>query len=493
MNLIYFVSIKWFLRVLLIIGTLVVLAMFSTIGSTGSQQAGSTGGGNDPNDTSPKITLNSQVRYQTIDAWSVFAARYWQHDKKNNRYDKSYEQAVPAVTKFLVDDLGLNGVVIEFSSGFENPTDHWIRFYNGQDSYTKNKTFRYKKINDNNDPFNTNLNGFHFSRLDDRMEKAVLPFKREVEANGEKLYVRAQYVDFKFGSSQGTLSHAKNPDEFAEFVLVGFQYLKNKYGIVPDSFEVVLEPENTVEWRGEQIGKGLVAVKKRLNQNGFFPEIIAPSVANLGNAASYFDRMIKVPGVSSALTTVSYHRYGGESQANLKGVWDRARKHGMKTAMLENGGAGFNQLWDDLTIANVSEWMQWAAGINSGDGSAGWYYAVVNMSNPQNPQVSPGRGYANLSQIFRYVRGGAVRIDAKSDNGNYKAIAFMNKNGSYVTVIDAKSGGAVRVAGLPAGTYGVRFMDKSERAQQLSPVTVSQGQSLTINLPAAGVATAYKM
>lgn len=440
---------------------------------------------------SPEITLFPDKRHQTIDAWSVFAGRYWQHDKKNNRFDRSYEAAVPAVTEFLADRLGINGVVITLASGMENPTDHWMRFYEGLDSYQENKKYRYEKINDNGDPYQADPQGFHFSRLDDRMTKAILPFLRQVEANGETPYVRVQYVDFKVGTNQGTLSHADHPEEFAEFVLAGFQHLQSEHGIVPDSFEVILEPENTIGWRAEEIGRGLVAVKKRLNDNGFHPEFVAPSVASLNHAAEYFDRMIAVPGAASALDVISYHRYGGETIENLQKVRERARRHGLKTAMLEKGGAGFDQLWQDLTVADVSEWMQWAAAWHEGPGTAGWTYAIVDMEDPHDPKVAMSCGYANLAQVFRYVRRGAVRIEADSDDDDYRAMAFVNVNGAYVTIIDAKRGGPIGVSGLPGGTYTVTFMDESERASEGTPSTISSGQTLWVDLPTAGVATLH--
>ena len=86
--------------------------------------------------------------------------------------------------------------------------------------------------------------GFQYSKFDHRMTSMVMPLVRAIEKRGEKPYLTVCYVDFKWKAQtlQGTLNHAKNPEEFAEFVLVFFERLKEKFGLVPEAFELVLEP-----------------------------------------------------------------------------------------------------------------------------------------------------------------------------------------------------------------------------------------------------------
>ena len=116
-----------------------------------------------------------------------------------------------------------------------------------------------------------------------------------VEANGEKLFVNLTYVDFKSSNAKGTISHARQPEEYAELIVVAFEHLKRAHGIVPDTFEIILEPDNTDHWRGPQIGAAIVAVVRRLNQAGFSPEIIVPSTASARVSLDYFDQAVHGP------------------------------------------------------------------------------------------------------------------------------------------------------------------------------------------------------
>jgi hypothetical protein len=96
-----------------------------------------------------------------------------------------------------------------------------------------------------------------------------------------------------------------------------------------------------------------------------------------------------------------------------------------------------------------------------------------------------------LRQYFKFIRSGAVRIQATSDNGSFQPLAFINKNGSYVVVVDANQGGDMSIKGLEPGTYGIKYTTGTQYDVNLSDVTVGAGQSLSASIPAAGVITIY--
>ena len=79
-------------------------------------------------------------------------SRYWEDDKVNNRFDKSFEAYATPVMQHLANQVGINGARVEIWSGLENPTDHWTKWYNGILTYTEAQALRYEKINDDNDP-----------------------------------------------------------------------------------------------------------------------------------------------------------------------------------------------------------------------------------------------------------------------------------------------------------------------------------------------------
>jgi hypothetical protein len=441
-----------------------------------------------------QVSLNGSIKYQTIDGWAVYP-RYWEDDKSADRFDGSFERYLQPVSDLLVNQVGINAVRLEIWSGMENPTDRWAPFYQDTIGYTVWANRRYEKINDNADPSVTNLAGFRFEMFDYRFERMALPLKQALQARGEKLYITLCYVDFKWNADvvQGTLSHATNPAEYAEFVLVYFEHLKNKYGVTPDAFEIVLEPNNTERWRGPEIGRGLVAVRDRLARNGFTPQFIAPSNASTSGAISYFDAMIQIPGAAGALHTFAYHRYG-ESTGDVAAIYSRAQARGLKTAMLEKVDAGLDVLLEDLMVGHVSSWQQWAIAGKVQNGDNGGYYLMVDpASSPTSPLITMGKHTDLLSQVFRFVRGGARRIEAISDNADKKAVAFINPDGGYVVVVRAKAGGSpLLLTGLPVGTYGVRFVGNNRVRTDLAPIVVSSNGALITQIPGPGAITVYR-
>ncbi len=433
----------------------------------------------------PQVTLNSSLRYQTIDGWAT-TLRMWDEDKTGDRFDKSVEQHASAAASYVVNNLGINAVRIEITSGMENPRNDWPAFYAGTMSYSAWSPGRYEKVNDNNNPNVANLSGFQFDWLDYRIETYLLPMKQAVEARGERLYINVNYLDFKWNSArQGTLSHANNPAEYAEFVLVMFQHMRTKYGIVPDAFEMILEPENTVGWTGSNIGRAIVAVSDRLAANGFTPEIIGPSPTAMASVAGLMAGILTVPGASSRMSTLVYHRYSTESKALVQSIATLARNHGLKTAMLEKVDAGIDQLMEDLIVGNVSGWQQWAMAGRSDTPDQGAYYARVNVGQSGSAAIGPARRAGGLAQVFRNVRRGAVRIGASSTATNRIATAFINPDGKWVAVIRATGSGATTINGLPAGRYIVSFTN--EEGTTTAGQSVSVSGSYTAQIPSAGV------
>jgi hypothetical protein len=435
------------------------------------------------------VTIDASARYQTIDGWSVYP-RYWEDDKTNNRFDRSFEPYTGQVSDYLVNELGLNAVRIEIWSGLENPKDHWHEHYEGRLTYTDYANLRYEKINDNDDPNVLDPNGFQVSKFDHRMSM-VMPLVRAIEERGEKPFLTVCYVDFTASadSRRGTLDHAEHPEEFAEFVLFFFQRLKEKYGLSPDSFEIILEPENTFSWRGPQIGRALVGVARRLEDEGFTPRFIAPSNTSMSNAIDYFDEMAKVPGALELLDTFSYHRYRLERTAYAEEIWQRAREHGKKTAMLEKMGAGIDVLFEDLVVGHVSGWQQWAAAERL-EFDYG-HYALVDNRDATHTRILPAKASLLLSQVFRYVRRGAVRIGAASDRRDKRVVAFVNASGDQVVVVRARrAGGALTLRGLAPGRYGLRFVGNDDRVSELAPVDLRNGELVT-TLPGPGALAVY--
>ena len=439
------------------------------------------------------ITVDPRETHQTIKGWEV-TARLWETNKREDRFDSSWEKRKDEILGRLVNELGINRVRIEIKSGIENPIDYWARFRSQQIGYTEYRQHYYEKINDNDDPNVASKSGFQFSMLDYQVENIVVPLAKLLESRGERLYVNLTYVDFVPVADRGNLSHALKPEEYAELIHAAFDHLKRRHGLVPDALGITLEPENTEHWRGRQIGAALVAAAKRLRQAGFTPEFIAPSTTAASAAPVYFDEIAKVPGAAELMSEFSYHRYRDSSVKDvLPEIAKRAKKFGLRSAMLEHVGGNMAELHADLTVANASAWQQYgiAAELRMSDKDTGGHYYHLE-STRGGPVLKMAERSRGLAQYFRFIRAGATRIGAASNSADHRPVAFKNSNGTHVVVVQGDREGTIRFLGLPAGDYETQYTTATETAVKVAAVDVAPGGTLTARLPARGVVTVYQ-
>ena len=483
-------------RIMAMIGVLAALAAASCSAA-----------GNGP----AEITVEPAKTHQVMNGWEA-TARLWEVNKAEDRYDGSWLPLSDQIFDRLVNELGINRIRLEIKSGAENPVDYWAKFESGAIGYKEYKRHYYEKINDDPDPNHVNPAGIQFSGVDYQVEKIVLPLKQRLDAKGEKLFVNFNYVDFGQTELKGNLSHARQPAEYAELIHAAFVHLKSKYGLVPDALEIILEPDNSDDWRGRQIGEAIRAVSARLKADGFSPQIIAPSTAAAGKAPAYIDEMMAVPGVPSLVSTLSYHRYDRPKPRTVTsiaeraralgvsnglvdrlvpvpGIAERARSRRLSTAMLEHLEGDAAELHEDLTVGQVSAWQQYSIAMKSvgrTPDDAGDYY-IGDFADPKAPVIRISKRSRGLAHYFRYVRLGATRIEARSSDDAIKPTAFRNADGTFVVVLASHEAGPMSVRGLPAGRYIVSYSTEQETARELPPI-ISDG-TIGVRLPAAGIMT----
>ena len=429
------------------------------------------------------ISVDPSVVHQTIVGWEATAQAGQDESTFPLFKDELFDRAV--------NELGLNRLRLQVRSGLENGTDWKEAFRSGQIDKSTWRCVRYATENDNNDPFDIEWTGFQFSGLDARIEAVVLPLMQRLEGNGESLFINVTYVAFTDQICEGgEYHHDDSPEEYAEFVVAVHLHLREKYGLVPDSWEVILEPDNTDFWRGRQIGESIVAAAARLEELGFDTPFVAPSSAHMGRSVSYFDDLTDVDGALQLLSELSYHRYGGVSDTNLRSIAERRKRFGIQAAMLEHIGSGYEDLHKDLKIANASAWQQFTLAFPTSDNGA-QYYVIDNVeSSAANVRI--GNRTRFLRQYFRYIRRGARRIEATTRNTDFDPVAFINADGSYVVAIKADSGGEITIAGLPAGSYGVNYATLDDYNVDGPVENISDGEVLLTGIPDRGVLTVYQ-
>ena len=405
------------------------------------------------------ISLNPGNRHQVMHHWEAGVLASVED------YASLTDAQIGAMLDLAVTDMGITRARLAIRSGVEGPGT------------------RYEIVNDNNDPNVLNDAGFNWTNFDLEVSRWIVPARQRAQARGESFYTMLAYSDF----GQSAFEHYNTPAEYAEFMLAAFRHLQAKYGFMPDGIEMVNEPDNmAAEWSGARIGRCMVAVAQRFQKEGLqVPEFIAPSVTAMPNASGFLDEIYAVPGAKALLTEVAYHRYN--MAGDLGALAARAAADGKRMAMLEFWSLSNDQqlLYQDLTIGRNSAWQ---LGI-FGDAFGCQFGQTIGLVNGV-AQICPKN--RTVRQYTKFVRPGAQRIDAVSQNPALAPLAFINANGGYVVVVKASASGSFSISGLPAGTYGIVYTTASDYNVNLSNMTIAAGQTLSTSIPDDGVITIYK-
>lgn len=426
------------------------------------------------------IVLNPAATFQTMLGWEATAqAGQWGLPDFDLYRDEVLDRAV--------NELGINRIRMEVRSGAEHPQDNFAEGVSGKIERATWKKQLYVIVNDNEDPAVANRKGFHWSELDHQVDHLVEPLRRRLRANGEDLYVLLTYVDF--GSS--AFEHHTEPEEFAEFMMLAFEHMQKRNGWVPDAIEMVLEPDLAESWDATSLARAMVAAGDRLKAAGFEPDFIGPSTTHMSAAIEWFDEMVRVPRALTYLKEFAYHRYRGVTREAAVAIGERGKRHGLRTSMLEHIGSGHQDLHEDLKLANVSAWAQYTLAWEEELFDNGTTYFRLRFDEPNPPEVIAGRRTPFLRQYFRFIRKGAVRIEASGGGPGVDPLAFVHPDGRFVLVAKTDRAAEFFVRGLPRGSYGVEYTTEDAASVAKPDVAHQSAQGLFVSIPAAGVVTVF--
>jgi hypothetical protein len=400
------------------------------------------------------VTVDPSRRYQTIVGWEATT-------NLSELVGKISPQNAQGLLRTAVEKAGITRLRLEIRNGVEGPAGGFDAFLRSR-AYDVWRERRYLVSNDNADPRAINWAGFDFTEIDHDVEMAVLPMRDLLAARGEKLFVNVCYVAFV----NGRANLHEDPEEYAEFALATMLHLRQKYGLQPDSWEVILEPDLAGRWSGRRIGQTILATSRRFAENGIRVGFVAPSTTSMSTASRYFDDMLRVDGALPRLTELSYHRYRGVSRRALARLTERSNRYHVPIAMTELwfGRAGPDVLFEDLEA-----------------GAAAFQNRVVGglVVDPVKGNLTLNKDVRYNGAVFRAVRPGAVRVGTTSSSGAIKALAFKRPKGGFVTALRATSARNVIVRGLPPGNYVVTTVTDSSASPPV-PALRSAGGDLRV-------------
>ena len=433
-------------------------------------------------DGTPRLVVDPSNTHQQITGWEATAQAGHQDSAAYSAYrDKLLDAAI--------DDLGINRLRLEIASGVENSRDYWSALRAGQLDRNTWRAVRYATVNDNDDPFSANDAGFHFTSFDDTVEQVVLPMKQRLEARGRRLRINVTYVAFTRQIGAGLKYVHQDPEEYAEFAQVTYRHLHDKYGLIPDSWEIQLEPDQSSQWTPSLMRRVMIATGNRLQAMGVTPRFVAPSTTNMTGALTYVDG-IAGGGAPRFWAELSYHRYAGVSERALQLIAARAQQLRIATAMLEHIGSSYEDLHEDLKTGQNSAWQQFTLAFPGALDDGGAYY-LIDDRDVAAPRMAVGSRTAFLSQYFRYIHDGAVRIDAATSDSAFDPLAFVNPDGKSVVVVKASKSGTFTVEGLKPDAYAATYTTARQADVREELSALRTNGSLHCTIPGAGVLTIY--
>ncbi len=396
------------------------------------------------------VSIDPDVHYQTILGWG--ATTPWTkvpHALRDQILDEG------------VNDLGLTRLRVEGPSG------------------NRSNDRRWEWLNDNGDPDDTDWTAFNTAKLDERVSEWVVPFKQRVEANGEPFdaYVSPSFFDGgSSGSAPAWLLHS--PGEYAEYATAFVLRLKNTHNITANYYCICNEAGNNNSFSAPVVARMIKAMGPKLEALGLPTKIEFPECVSARASWNYIQSVQNDDELWRYVGVVSYHLYGTNDPYRSY-IRDFAASKGLPTAQTEYMGLKMDHLYDDLTLGGVSYWEVYGQGQ--------WI-----VSNHDGTSFKRSSQYWNFRQVIHYVRPGAVRIAAASDDANLRTLAFVKSGNATVVLINGSGARSVNVRALPSGTYGVCQSVNTGTYRELGLRTVGNKSGLlTASLPSNTVMTIY--
>jgi len=403
-----------------------------------------------------QVSVDPSVRYQTILGWGKTTP--WLPASAMLRQE-CIDQAV--------NDLGINRLRFEGVSGNSIRHRSW------------------EWLNDNNDPFDINWGGFNAGAVDERAIEWLGPWKRAVEARGEKfdLYVSPSF--FHGGGSGDVPPWMLNdPQEYAEWVLALLLRLRDVHGITADYVSICNEAGNDNAFTPQVVARCMKALMPRLRREGFRTAVQFPETVNASAAWQYIQALRNDPEVWQWIGLISYHWYGTKPD-QLPQLRDFAWERGLPTAQTEFMDLTIDHLYNDLVLGGTSYWEVY--GLASPD-----YKAA--LSHVTSDTFHGGQWYWRFRQVSHYVRPGAVRVGCASSGQGLRCLAFMQQARPIVVLINTSAPRGARevtVAGLTPGAYGLSRCVGTRTYEELGVAMVGGDGRLSVQVPADTVLTIY--
>jgi glucuronoarabinoxylan endo-1,4-beta-xylanase len=442
------------------------------------------------NTRSSEVVVDAAKTFQTMVGFGGFGAQnvYWSNG--------------PFVSQRFVDDvvkdLGCTIIRDELPPGFE-------------------------RRNDNDDPAVMDLSKFNLTEQPQGEHQPLRPrfecWKQLHAAGVEKFIVTVwsppAWMKWNNALNNGTSNQNSAPPynrtpnstsnqlkvenyaEYAEFCAAFCKVFEREMGFPLYAFGIQNEPRfsqfyNSCVYDGAALRDLLKIVGKRFKDEGLTTKLFAPEdVGWLGGVEGMTLPMLNDPEARKYLQINAVHGYALDGitagSADAK-TWETMYNWGgqyniplwmTETSGYENNEAGglalAKAMYTALRFGRAEAWVFWTISTDAADS-----YSLMDSKG------NKGRSYYVSKQFYRYIRPGAVRIEANAENAAILPLAFKNQNGETVVLVNTgTSAASVSVSGIGAGTYKVYRTSATDNCREIG--TTKPGNSIIV--PGGGVVT----
>ncbi len=432
------------------------------------------------------VTINKSVRNQTIDGFGFFGAQNTWWSSSSSLWSDAWGDQV-------ISDLGIT----IWRNEHYPPSDN----LNTQDANWTKQLPVVRGLKRKADQYGVDLK-FIFT-----VWSPPAALKVRVTNN-----TRETGVPHPFGTKQGGALDPTRYGEYAAWMGQGIEQYRAEgiepYAVSPQNEPFFVQAFNSCWYKQEWYPQMLIGAMSILKAN--YPNVrIFGSEGMLEMEAAdhnwqwfYHKQILDSPQARNNIDILAVHGYSDgvapTSGSTLGHLWANHKARfadpmNKKQWMTET--SGYQDAWNGspgafslaldimsgLNNGNMSGWVWWQGSENPGSSGIG-EFALMNGA-------VKGKKYYVSKQFYRYIRPGAVRVGATSNNGNVFVSAYEHSGaGTHTVVLANTSSSAQNVsiggAGLPA-SFTIYRTSATENAADVG----SYSTGTPLSLPGRSVVT----
>ncbi len=340
------------------------------------------------------------------------------------------------------------------------------------------------------DPFSIDVFVFGGPSVRDNFNKIRALHARGVDVFIGTVWSPPAWMKDNLSTRNGGHLKREHYDDFADYLITYIEKCRELSGV--ELYAVSLQnelewaqPFNSCVYTPEGMRDLIKVVKPRFQAAGLRTRIFFPEhMADLGRNERYIDAVLDDPQARGAGDIVAVHGYmldgaspDSPDARNWQTLFAKGDAYGMPLWMTETSGYAWRSWSEGMKLANamytafkhgqVSAWVWWS-------------YNDPHSANPDNEVYALSYGgeptplYYVHKQLSRFVRPGAVRVDAQSSSPEVLSLAFSHRQTGALTVVLINEGEAKTVAlsgHVPSNPLHTFVTSETERCIDKGTVT----------------------